>query len=63
MSMYWDHATAHTDTHPDLLEALNSLQPPQDMKLYRLIIKAWNKVSIALLQRARNVQTIAEALV
>ena len=33
------------------------------MKLYRLILKAWIKVSVALLQRARNVQTIVEALV
>ena len=33
------------------------------MKLYQLVVKAWNKVTIALVQRARNVQTIAEALV
>ena len=59
MSVYWDHAK----DHPELLDALNCLRPAQDMKLYRLILKAWNKVSLALLQRARNVQTIIEALV
>ena len=59
MSVYWDHVK----DHPELLDALNCLRPAQDMKLYRLILKAWNKVSIALLQRARNVQTIIEALV
>ena len=63
MSVYWDHTKTHEHTSPDLLDALNSLRLPQDMKLYRLVVKAWEKVSIALLQRARNVQTIAEALV
>ena len=33
------------------------------MKFYRLISKAWNKVLITLLQRARNIQTIIDALV
>ena len=59
MSVYWDHAKGH----PNLLDALDCLRPAYDMKLYRLILKAWNKVSVALLQRARNVQTIIEALV
>ena len=59
MSIYWDHAK----DHPDLVDALEFLRPAQDMKLYRLILKAWNKVSVALLRRARNVQTIVEALV
>ena len=63
MIMYWDHAKAYAKTNPDLLDATNCLRPSQDMKLYRLILKAWNKVSIALLQRARNVQPIVKALV
>ena len=33
------------------------------MKFYRLISKTWNKVLIILLQRARNLQTIINALV
>lgn len=33
------------------------------MKLYHLIIKAWSKISISTLQRARNVQIIVEVLV
>ena len=32
------------------------------MKFYRLISKAWNKVLITLLQQARNIQTIIDAL-
>ena len=51
MSVYWDHAKDHLD----LFAVLDCL--------YRLILKAWNKVSVALLQRVRNVQTIIEALV
>ena len=54
MSVYWDHAKEHSD----LLAALNCLRPAQDMTLYRLIIKARNKVCVALLQRARSFQTI-----
>lgn len=54
MNVYWDHAK----TQPDLLEALNYFRPSQDMKLYRLILKVCNKVTIALLQCLRNVQTI-----
>ena len=63
MSVCWDHAKTHTKTTLELLDAMNCLRPTQDMKLYRLILKTWNKVSIALLQRTRNVQTIVEALV
>ena len=59
MSVYRDH----TKTQLDLLKALNYFSPSQEMKMYRLILKAWNKVSIALLQRAFNVQTIVEGLV
>ena len=59
MSVYWDHEK----DHPDLLAVLDCLRPVQDMKLYRLILKAWTKVSIALLHRSRNVQTIVEVLV
>ena len=58
MSVYWDHAKYH----PELLTALDCLRLAQDMKLYRLILEAWNKVSVALLQRACNVQTSIEAL-
>ena len=63
MSVYWDHVKTYTKKTPELLDAMNCLQPAQDMKLYRLILKAWNKVSIALFQRARNLQTIVEALI
>ena len=59
MSIYWDHAKEY----PDLLAALNCLRSAQDMKLYYLIFKAQNKVSVALLQRERNVQPIVDALV
>ena len=61
--MFWEHAKAQSPTHNELLDAMNCLQPSHDMKLYQLVAKAWNKVTIALLQRARNVQTIVEALV
>ena len=61
--MYCDHAKAQSPTHTDLFDALNCLLPSHDAKLYQLVVKTWNKVTIALLQRARNVQTIAEALV
>ena len=63
ISVFWDHAKAYSQTHTNLLDALKCLQPSHDTKLYQLVVKAWNKVIIALLQRARNVQTIAEALV
>ena len=63
MSVYWSHDKTHATTHLDLVKALNCLRPSQDMKVYRLIIKTWNNISIALLQCARNVQTISEALV
>ena len=63
LTVWWDHAKAQSPTHTDLLDALNYLRPSNDMKLYQLVAKAWNKVTIALLQRARNVQTITEALV
>ena len=59
ISVYLEHAKET----PDLLAALNYLRPAQNMKLYHLIIKAWNKVYVALLQRSRNVQTIVKALV
>jgi len=59
MNVYWDAAK----TQPDLLRTLNCLNPPNNMKFYRLISKAWNKVLITLLQRARNIQTIIDALV
>lgn len=63
MSVFWDHAKTHVKITPELLVAMNCLRPAQNMNLYRLILKAWNEVSIALLQRARNVQTIVEALI
>ena len=47
----------------DLLTALNYLRLSQDTKLYKLILISWNKVTIALLQLARNVQIIAETLI
>ena len=63
LTVFWDHAKAQSPTHTDLLDAMNCTRPSHDMKLYQLVAKGWNKVTIALLQRARNVQTIAEALV
>ena len=42
---------------------LNCLQPTQDMEQYRLIINTHNKVTIAILKRAHNIQTITDALV
>ena len=33
------------------------------MRLYKLIPNTWNKVTITLLQRARNIHTIVDALV
>ena len=63
ISVFWDHAKAQSPIYTDLLDALNCLWPSHDMKLYQLVAKTWNKVTIVLLQRARNVQTIAEALV
>ena len=33
------------------------------MKLYSLVSKAWDRITLALLQRERNAQTIVEALV
>ena len=59
----WDHVNTHATKTPDLLDAMNYFQSSQDMELYRLILKAWNKVSIALLQHVYNLQTIVEALV
>lgn len=59
MSVYWDHAKEHLN----LLAVLKCLRLVQDMKLYHLILKAWNTVSVALLQRVRNVQIIVETLV
>ena len=59
MSVFRDAAKTQTA----LLRTLNCLNPPNNMKFYRLISKAWNKVLIALLQRARNIQTIIDALV
>ena len=59
MSLYWDHAISR----PDLLRVLKCLHPANNMKLDKLIDNAWHKVSIALLQRARNIQTIIEAIV
>ena len=58
MSVYWDSATSQ----PALLRTLHCLNPPNNMKFYRLISKAWNKVLITLLQQARNIQTIIDAL-
>ena len=59
MSMYWDSAK----TQPNLLRTLHCLNPPNNMKFYRLLYKAWNKVLIDLLQRVRNIQTIIDALI
>jgi len=59
MSILWDRAK----TQPDLLNALNNLNPHNNMKLYNLVSKAWKRITLALLQRARNFQTIVEALV
>ena len=63
ITVSWDHAKAQSPTHTDLLDALTCLRPSNDMKLYQLVAKAWNKVTIALLQRAPNVKTIVDALV
>lgn len=46
-----------------LLRTLHHLNPSNNITLYRLVFKAWNKVLIALLQRARNLQLIIKALV
>ena len=54
MSFYWDH----TISQPDILRALNRLQPTNAMKLYKIIKNAWHKIIIALLQQARNIQNI-----
>ena len=59
MSILWDRVK----TQPDLFNALNNLNPHNNMKLYSLVSKAWKRITLALLQRARNVQTIVEALV
>ena len=59
MNIYQDYALAE----PDLLIALNFLQPTKDMKLYKLLSNAWNKVTITLSQLARNIQTIIDAFV
>ena len=37
MSIWWDRAK----TQPDLLKALKNLNPPNNMKLYNLVSKAW----------------------
>ena len=62
ISVFWDHDKAQSLTHPALIDALNYLRPSHDTKLYQLLIKAWNKVTIALLQRARNVKPFDETL-
>ena len=59
MSIHYDYAT----THANLLVAPNYLQLTHEMKLYGLMIKKWNKVIIALLQRKWNKQTITEVCV
>ena len=59
MSIMWDRAT----TQPKLLTALINLNPHNKMQLYGLVSKAWKRITLAFLQRARNVQTIVEALV
>ena len=59
MSLYWDHAISQSD----LLRAFYCLQPTNNMKLYKLFNNTWHTVTIALLQQARNIQTIIEALV
>ena len=59
ITVFWDNAKAQSPTHNELLDAMNYLRSSHDMKLYQLVAKAWNKVTISLLQRARNVQTIA----
>ena len=59
MSVYWDYALSN----PVLIQTLQCLNPNNNMKLYHLISNAWNRVTIALIQRARTIQTIIEALV
>jgi len=51
MSIYWDRAKAE----PELLIALNTLNPINNIKLYNLVSTAWIKVKLTLLQRARDV--------
>ena len=62
ISVFWDHDKAQSLTHLALIDALNYLRPSHDTKLYQLLIKTWNKVTIAFLQCARNVKPIDEAL-
>ena len=59
MAIYWDNARFNKP----LLTTLQCLNPHNHTKLYHLISRAWDNVTIALLQRARNIQTIIEALV
>ena len=59
MIMHWDHVKRQSD----LLVVLTYSHPSWDMKLYRLILAVWNKVTITLLQRARNIHTISETLI
>ena len=58
-SLYWDHTTSH----PNLMRTLNYFHRANNMKLNNLVTKAWYNVTIFILQRARNVQTIIEVLV
>ena len=46
-----------------MLIVLTNLNPVNSMKLYNFLSIAWSKVKLALLQRARNVQTNIETLV
>ena len=59
MSVLWDRATAQ----PELRIALNNLNPYNNVKLYSLMSKAWERIKLAFLQRARNIHTIVEARV
>ena len=59
MALYWHNAK----TQPILLRILQCLRPPMKTKLYIVLTQTWQKVILALLQRARNVQTVIDALV
>ena len=57
MTIHWDHAISQLD----FLIALNFLYPINNMKLYKSIYNAWNKVVIVPLQWARNTHTMVDS--
>ena len=59
MALYWHNAK----TNPTLRRTLQCLRPPIKATLCKVLTQTWQKVVLALLQRARNVQTVIDALV